>query len=178
VLSLRSFLRFGVVLATTLTVGACAEHRIPHPAPDESKPHITWEIRAGGDTGEQDFVCGSAQPERPCALNTRTGDRPTSTAVHLFLHAAASDTSYLGVVSAPFLEESISEREVSITVPRGSRPVSSLVVGRVSVKPGAYMFRITLDATAAGLSSPIRIHEQVPVAVKGKASGVENSARR
>jgi len=32
--------------------GACAAHGVTHTAPDESRPHISWEIRTGRTTGE------------------------------------------------------------------------------------------------------------------------------
>ena len=67
---------------------AGAGHRVAHVAPDESRSHITWEIRAGGDTGDDDFVCGSSQPSRECVLVDSTANRRSRVTVHLYLHAA------------------------------------------------------------------------------------------
>ena len=85
--------------------------------------------------------------------------------VHLYLHAAANQTSYLGLMETPFVD-GVEEREISITVPRGSQPVSSLLSGRVVEAPGTYPLSIALDATQTGADAPIRITQQIPVVVK------------
>jgi hypothetical protein len=149
-------------------VGSCAVDRVAHVAPDESRPHITWEIREGGDN--ERFVCGSIEPSRPCALVAATDERSNEATVRLFLHAAAGDTSYLGVMTTPFLGGAATDREISITVPKDSRPVQSTVIGRVTTKPGAYSFGVALDATQHGVPAPARITHQIPVVVKGPSS--------
>lgn len=142
-------------------------HRVVHVAPDESRPHITWEIRTGGDLGDSDLVCGSIQPSRRCELSASTQERPVLTTVHVFLHAAAHQTSYLGVVRAPFVQGGrVESREISATVPAGSRPVGSTLNGRVTSKVGSYSFRILLDATQANSSTSQRIEERANVLVR------------
>lgn len=156
------------VLIPFCVVTACGGHRVAHVAPDESRPHITWEIRAGGDTGDDNFVCGSSQPSRECVLAASTADRSSLATVHLYLHTAKELTSYLGAMQVPFIEGSdrLNDREVSATVPRGSRPVGSTLSGRVTLKAGTYTFRIMLDATEAGVPMSQRIEEQAVVFVK------------
>ena len=146
---------------------ACGGHRVVHVAPDESRPHITWEIRAGGDIGDDDFVCGSSQPSRECVLAASAADRRSLVTVHLYLHAVKEPTSYLGVMQVPFMEgsERLTDKEVSATVPPGSQPVGSTLSGRVTSKPGSYSFRITLDATQPNSSSSQRIDQQANVSV-------------
>ena len=149
--------------------GACAGNRVPHVAPDESRPHITWEIRSR-ESGEQRFVCGSIEPSRPCVLAASASRQGTGVTVHLYLHATANQTSYLGLMETPFVD-GVEEREISITVPRGSQPVSSLLSGRVIDATGTYPLSIALEATQTGADTPIRITQQVPVVVSAPATG-------
>ena len=137
-------------------------------APDESRPHITWEIRTGTDIGDEQFVCGSVRPANPCLLQAATPDRRNMTTVHLYLHAAAQPTSYLGVLAVPFVagSEKIAEREVNATVERGDQPYGVTVSGLVTSKPGSYALRVRLDATQPNSPTPTRIVEEIPVTVK------------
>jgi hypothetical protein len=161
-------LRFPLV-SLILLASACAGTRVEHIAPDESRPHVTWEIREGGELGDDRFVCGSTEPSRQCALAASTDQAGTGATVRLFLHAAATDTSYLGLMTAPFLDRASKDREISITVPRGSQPVLSMLTG-VTTKPGAYSFNIALDATESGAPAPVRITQQIPVTVNAPSS--------
>lgn len=149
-------------------MSACAGHTVAHVAPDESRPHMTWEIRSGGGVGDDRFVCGSSKPSQDCVLTASTAARPELATVHLYLHAARRQTSYLGVVDMPFIQGfgSLEAREVSATVPPDSQPVGSTVNGRVTSKPGGYTFRVSLDAMQAGASTSQHIEEQVPVSVR------------
>lgn len=85
---------------------ACGGHRVAHVAPDESRPHISWEIRTGGAIGDNDVVCGSSQPSRECVLAASAAERRSLVTEHLYLHAAKEPTSYLGVMQVPFMEGS------------------------------------------------------------------------
>ena len=144
--------------------GACAGNRVPHVAPDESRPHITWEIRSREGSGGVRFVCGSIEPSRPCVLSASASQQGTGVTVQLHLHAASTQTSYLGLMKTPFVD-GVKDREINLTVPRGSQPVSSLVSGRLVDSPGTYSLSIALDATQEGVEAPIRITQQVPVVV-------------
>ena len=151
-----------------LPLVGCASHGVAHVAPDESRPHISWEIRTGGGDGDADFVCGSSQPSKPCVLSASTEQSRALVTVHLFVHAAEQPTSYLGFMRAPFLEGEVDRKlaEVSTTVTPGSRPVGTTVSGRVTSKPGAYSLTISVDATQPSAPSPMRISHEVPVVVK------------
>jgi hypothetical protein len=149
--------------------GACAGNRVPHVAPDESRPHITWEIRSRDSGSGSRFVCGSIEPSRPCVIAASASRQGTGMAVQLHLHAASTHTNYLGVMETPFVD-GVKTREISQTVPRGSQPVSSLLSGRVVDTPGTYPLTISLDATQAGVDTPIRITQQVPVVVSAPAT--------
>ena len=144
--------------------GACAGNRVPHVAPDESRPHITWEIRSRDSGGGARFVCGSIEPSRPCVLAASASSQGTGVTVQLHLHAASTQTSYLGLMKTPFVD-GVKEREISITVPRGSQPVSTLLSGRVIEAPGSYTLSIALDATQTGVDAPLKITQEIPVIV-------------
>jgi hypothetical protein len=169
--AMHEIVRSHILLICLATLaGGCAVDRVAHVAADESRPHVTWEIREGGDLGDDRFVCGSTEPARQCVLVASTEERPNEATLRLFLHAAAVETSYLGLMTTPLLEAAPKDREVSITVPRDSRPVQSMVAGKVTAKPGAYAFTIALDATQPGAPVPVRITEQIPVVVNAPSS--------
>jgi hypothetical protein len=156
------------LLVAACVAAACGGHRVAHVAPDESRPHVTWEIRTGGGTRDGQFVCGSSQPSRECVLAITSADRRSLVTVYLYLHAAKEPTSYLGVMQVPFVDASgpLANREVSATVPRGSQPVGSTLSGRVTPKAGLYSFRVVLDATQRASATSQRIEEQASVVVK------------
>lgn len=160
------------LLIVVVTSGACG-HRVAHVAPDESRPHVTWEIRAGGEAGDAELVCGSTRPSQRCVLTASTPDRQSTATVRLFLHAARRQTRYLGVMRVPFIEgaERLAGREVSATVPPDSQPVGASVSGPVTPTPGEYMFRVSLDAQEDGTAMAQRIEDEVPVSVRTSPSG-------
>ncbi|HXW07571.1 MAG TPA: hypothetical protein VD833_20215 [Vicinamibacterales bacterium] len=157
------------VLCVSIVVGAgCARPGEVHVAPDESKPHLSWEIRSGTGEGDGAFVCGSAQPGRPCVLAASTAESQTLAAVHLLAHAAAQPTSYLGFMRPTFLEGDTSRKlgELNVTVEPGSRPVGTTVLGRVTSEAGSYELIVSVDATQPGSPAPQHIPARVPVEVK------------
>ena len=158
----------GKTLLIAATLAAACGHRVPHVAPDESRPHITWEIRTGGDVRDEEFVCGSKQPSRPCVLTASTADNRSLATVRLYLHAAKETTNYLGTMHVPFMEGTgLEEKEVSATVPPGSQPVGRTLNGRVTSNTGNYTFRILLVGTQPGAPTSQRLEEQAAVTVKG-----------
>ncbi len=88
--------------------------------------------------------------------------------VHLYLHSAAQQTSYLGVMRVPFLQGAEGQKghDVSATVPRGSQPVGVTVTGLVTPKGGDYTFSISLDSKQAGIAAAQPIQHQASVLVK------------
>ena len=90
------------------------------------------------------------------------------TTVHLYLHAAAQPTNYLGFMRLPFMEGSEHRQsgEISATVSSGNQPVAATVSGSVTSTPGSYTFRISVDATQPGRTTPQRIAQEVPVTVR------------
>lgn len=145
----------------------CAGHRVPHAASDESRPHISWEIRTGGDLGDDRLVCGTLRPEVKCVLGAGTQDRPNRITIHVYLHATDELTNYVGTMTTPFLTGSkvLSTRDVSASVPKGSRPVGSTVSGVVTSSPGSYRFGISLDAVEVGSRTAVRIVQEADVVV-------------
>ena len=122
-----------VILAIALTSVACSRHKIVHHAPDESQPHATWELRTGGEGGNDRLVCDSSQPQPTCALpagsaaGAERASRPLST-FHLHLHPAAQVATYEGTLSIPVFEGATekSSRAASVTIQPGSPPRTSV----------------------------------------------------
>ena len=163
-----------------LPLVGCATHGVAHVAPDESRPHISWEIRTGGVYGDADFVCGSSEPQKPCVLPASTEKDRALAVVHLFVHAAEQPTSYVGFMRAPFFEGELDQKlgEVSATVPPGSRPIGTTVVGRVTSKPGNYTVTISADAMQPNAPTPVRIAQELPLVVKSSTMPASAAARR
>lgn len=150
-----------------LCAACSARHGADHVAPDESRPHISWEIRAGGDVGDRDLVCGSAEPQ-PCAIPSSTDTTPSLATVYLLVHAAEQPTNYLGFMLAPFFGGEAERKlgEINTTVQPGDEPVGRTVVGRVTSTPGTYTLTISVDATQPGAPNPAHISEKVPVVLR------------
>lgn len=144
----------------------CAGHGTAHVAPNESLPHITWEIRSGGDSGDAEFVCGSDKQAARCVLPASTPENQTMVTVHVYLHGVGQTTTYAGKVDAPFVQGFEKLGEVNTEVPAGSKPMGVTIAGaRVTSKPGAYRLAVRLTA-AQGKSEGLKIAEEVPVVVK------------
>ncbi len=155
-----------IVLLATLAPG-CAQHGPVHTAPDESRPHVSWEIRAGGDDGDAQSICGSAQPSLACVLTRSTVPPQTRVTVHLLLHAAAAVTTCRGTIGAFFISgaEGNAKHTVDATVPVGSTPIGDTINGIVTDSPAASRFEIRLDATQPG-QPPVKISQDIPVIIK------------
>ena len=158
-------------MLVALSLSACAGHRIPHTATDESQPHITWELRTGGEEGEEGVVCESAQAQPLCALPggtipTGTGRRALST-FHLYMHSASQVVTYEGTVFLPFFEgaNGRSGRAISVTVKPGDAPQSISVTGLTASKAGAHALRIALKVTIGGKPAP-DIKQEVKVVLQ------------
>ena len=151
-----------------LSTAGCAGHQIQHNAVDESLPHITWEIRAGGAEGDARFVCRSTEPNQACVLDASTTERPNEVTAHLYLHPVKEPTSYLGFMRLEFLStpEREGEGDISISVPPGSRPVSVTCTGAVTSKPGSYALRIVLDALQPGMTTPKHIAQEIKITIR------------
>lgn len=151
-----------------LMTASCAGHGAVHVAPDESMPHISWEIRTGGETGDDDLACGSGEAASRCVLTASTQARRTLSTVHVLVHAAARTTSYLGFMRAPFIEGDLDRKigEINATVEPGDRPGAKTVVGQVTPRPGSYALTISIDAEHPGAANPVRISEEIPVLVR------------
>jgi hypothetical protein len=161
-----------IVIIGALLSAACGSRGTVHTAPDESRPHITWDISIGGEFGEGTVVCGSTKPGVACVLPASTPSRPTLSALRLYLHAAARQTNYVGAWRAPFLQgwTASDYRDVSGTVQPGADPFVVNVNGNVTSKPGRYTFSVLLDGAQEGVPAGNRIVLDVPVEVRAAGS--------
>ena len=155
------------LLLPLLFSAACGGYAPVHTTPDESRPHITWEIRTGGEFGDDEFVCGSAKPAARCTLTANTNEGRKFVMLHLYLHAATAQTNYVGTWRAPFLQGWTAKdyRDVSGTVRPGDDEYDVSVSGIVTDKPGSYSFSVLLDGAQEGVATGHRIVLDIPVTV-------------
>lgn len=153
-----------VLVLGAFSASGCTSQAPVHTAPDESQPHITWEIQQGTGADEA-FVCGSRKPGVRCVLSARTEQQRTRAIVQVQFHAAKADTKYLGLIEAPFVGGGTNPNlsEVSMDVRAGSNPVNRTIVG--AAQSGDYALTITLDAIQGG-QFVSRLAERIPVTVK------------
>jgi hypothetical protein len=160
-----------------LLLGACGGGpKTVHVSPDESRPHITWEIRAGGDYNGEDFVCGSLKPNASCTLPASKQSLWTFVAIYIDLHSAAGPTNYVGTWRAPFLNgwTAADYREVNDSVKPGEKPHQITVSGIGTRQPGQYSFTVTLEAAQEGgpTSTPISINIPVDIYATAPVAGL------
>lgn len=168
-----------LALVAALLSAACGSRGTVHTAPNESRPHITWEISVGGEFGDATVVCGSAKPTASCLVPVSTPARPTLSSLRLYLHAAERQTNYLGAWRAAFLRGWTPKdyRDVSGTVKAGADPFVVNVSGIVTDKPGSYTFNVLLDGAQEGVPASNRIVLDVPVEVRAGPSLTRTGAQ-
>jgi hypothetical protein len=166
-----------LLMVVTIAAGlaaACAT-RVPEPAglaPGGAAPQVSWVIMRGDrDNPDQEFVCQS-NPRNDCVLPASRPDAPVFADVHIYYHAAGSDTKYTGSMQIGFFQASAGEShasQVDTTVRKTESIAKQSIVDDVTEKAGNYSITFDLVATSAETSStgktrPIRA--EVPVAVK------------
>ena len=156
---MRSLFYCGFIVASA----ACAGHRVPESAAQESVPHISWELSV--DRGSRS-VCDSSKPSISCVLPASNAKSPSRVTVHLYLHSGAADVKYSGTLGMTFLRQTGVPPDFKMTVSAGSKPVGRTISGSVVDKPGTYEMAIALDAVMGNSPKPIRIEERVPVRVE------------
>ncbi len=155
----RRATRFVALLFMTCS-SACGTHAVTHTAPDETRPHYSWEIRSGG--ADEHVVCSSAQPSAGCVL--QGGSRIT---LHVAFHSTQQATTYTGQMNVPFIE-GIGQggvRDLNAVVPEGGQPVNTSIDGEVIRQPGTYLFTLSVTAKQ-GSQSGISLPSQVKVVVR------------
>ena len=155
----RHFARGCVATLGLLGAAGCI-HRAPESLVPQDKPHISWEI-AFDDTdhfGEK-HSCTSVKP-LPCEVPSGTADRPVSTSVVIYLHPAAIETTYTGVVEIGFMGDPAKPSRLDVNQKVAERrksnvPIQASLTGRVSAKPGEYRVTMKIVATTGGQSTTI-----------------------
>ena len=159
-------LRLSVVIVAALLANGCGGTGVVHTAPDESQPHISWEIRTGGPDGDDRTVCRSSDAAPACTLPAGA-----TVLLRVLFHPAEHQTNYLGAWRAPFLQGWTEKdyRDVAGSVQPGESPYRKSVNGVVTDKPGRYGFNVLLDAAQEGIPAGHRIVVDVPVVVSAAA---------
>ena len=154
-----------IAAISTVLAAGCATH-VPEPKPHPDAPHITWSVAEGSNDKE---VCRSTEPAS-CTL-TLSAEPPNRRlgVFHVFLHAGATDTKYVGTINIGFLAQDSGtqhEHKVDRVIAHDSGPVNFSSTG--IVKPaGRYYVDVNLTATAAdGSGRPLPITAHIRVDVK------------
>jgi hypothetical protein len=95
-------------------------------------------------------------------------DRPDARVlahVHLYYHAASTETRYTGSVRVGFFAEA-HEFVPNIVVKPGERPGNQSITGFVAGSPGNYTMTVAVEATPTQGGQEQNIRDQVSVIVK------------
>ena len=138
---------------------ACASHhQVPHTAPDEKQPHVTWDVLTGGAQGHDRLACQSAQLQTECTLAASSNERTELATVHLYLHAATLSATYEGTLNLPFLNGDAGHT-VSSTIAPGGTPQGPTIAGVITSKPGTYTMKVKLRVKHGSQDLPAIVRE-------------------
>ena len=118
------------------------------------------------DTPDAEFACQSTGP-RECVLPASRGEARVFSDVHLYLHGAGNETTYVGSYQPEFFndgDDSPHDIPIRTTVKGDEQIANHSVTGIVTTKPGQYALRLVVDATTGAGSTSIR--EDIPVRVQ------------
>lgn len=154
----------GVFSLIAIATG-CAK-RIPEPVGGHTdSPHVGWVIMSGdADNPDRDFACQS-NPRSECGVPVDRPDARVLGHVHVYYHAASTETKYTGSIRIGFFDEP-HEIDPSITVKPGESPGNQSVSDFVSAKPGMYTMSIAVVATSTQTGQTQNIRDQVSVIVR------------
>jgi hypothetical protein len=154
----------GALLLIVIATG-CAK-RIPEPVGGHTaSPHVGWVIMSGdADNPDRDFACQS-NPRNECVVPVDRPDARVLGHVHVYYHAASTETKYTGSIQIGFFDEA-HEINPSIIVKPGASPGNQSVSDFASAKPGTYTMSIAVVATSTQTGQTQSIRDQVSVIVK------------
>ena len=154
-----------MVGACVLVVAGCAK-RIPEPVGGPTgAPQVGWVIMHGdADNPDREFVCQS-NPRSECVIPIDRPEERVLSDVHLYYHAASTETKYTGSTRIGFFNNP-HEIQSSITVKPGSTPGNESVADFVSRKPGRYTMTIAVVATSTQSGQTQNIRDQVNITVR------------
>jgi hypothetical protein len=149
-----------------IVVAPACVRRIPEPAGGHTgSPHIGWVIMSGdADNPDRDFVCQS-EPRSECVVPVDRPEARVLAHLHVYYHAAPTETRYSGPIRIGFFDEP-HEIRADITVKPGDSPGNQTVMDFVSSKPGTYTMDLAVVATSTQTGEKQNIREQVNVVVK------------
>lgn len=149
-----------------LVLGAGCAKRIPEPVGGHTDlPHVGWVIMSGNaENPDRDFVCQST-PRTECVMPVDRPDARVLSDVHVYHHAASTETKYAGSIRIGFFDQP-HEINPNVTVKPGESPGNQSVTDFVTSKPGTYMMEVTVVATSIPTGQTQNIRDQVRVIVK------------
>jgi hypothetical protein len=150
-----------------MVMTSCAR-RVPEPAGlPPGVPHISWTIMHGDrDNPDAQFACQSTGPQQ-CVVPASRPESRTFSDVHLYLHGAGRETTYVGNYRIEFFDDGdrvVQDSPIRTTVHGEEEIANHSITGIVTTKPGTYTLRLALNATTGAGSTPIR--EEIHVLVQ------------
>ena len=159
-------LRCAAAVCCVLLIATNCAKRIPEPVGGHTdSPHVGWVIMSGDvDNPDRDFVCQS-NPRNECVLPADRPDARVLGHVHLYYHAASTQTKYTGSIRIGFFDQPHNV-DASITVKPGGRPGNQSVSDFVSSRPETYTMSIAVVATSTQTGQTQDIRDEVSVVVR------------
>lgn len=155
----------GTLLLIVLMAG-CAK-RSPEPVGGHTTtPHVGWVIMSGDqENPDRDFACQS-NPRSECVVPVDRPDARVLGHVHIYYHAAESETKYTGSIRIGFFDDPHEITASGIPVKPGDSPRNQSVSDFVRNKPGTYTMSIDVVATSTQTGQKQNIRDQVSVIVR------------
>jgi hypothetical protein len=140
--------------------------RIPEPLGGPTgSPRVGWVIMSGdAENPDRDFVCQS-NPRSECVVPADRQDARVVSHVHMYYHAASTETKYTGSIRIEFFDQP-HEINPSITVRPGESPGNQSVSDFVSMKPGKYGMSTAVVATSTQTGQTRTIRDQASIIVR------------
>ena len=154
-----------LLFSSVVTATSCAK-RIPEPVGGHTgSPHLGWVVMYGdAENPDRDFACQS-EPRSECVVPADRPDARVLGHVHLYYHAASTETKYTGSVRIGFFDMP-HEVNPSLAVKAGSSAGNQSVTDFVTAKPGTYTLSIAVIATSTQTGQTQNIRDQVSVVVR------------
>jgi len=121
-------------------------------------------MHGDADNPDREFVCQS-NPRSECVVPVDRADARVLAHVHVYYHAASTDTTYTGSIRIGFFDQP-HEINPNIIVKRGDSPGNQSISDFVSSTPGHHAMSIDVVATSTPSGQTQNIRDQVDVTVR------------
>lgn len=152
---------FAIALMGAIASG-CA-HKLPEPSASQPRPHVSWAIGAGTNSGDELHVCQSSV-RSTCELGASSARLPVRSSIHLHLHSGETGAIFDGEMRATFLAAAGGQTTKVQTTLFAKREASAGLSGIVVDKPGTYEFSYAVVARGVGVNK--KFEDRVEVLIR------------